>query len=54
MANKKIDYEDEKIYRKNIDLSGKTIKAIEKLAKKDNREFKPFLELEIQKLLKKK
>lgn len=53
MANKKIDYEDDKVYRKNIDLSGKTIKSLDELAKKDNRDFKPFVELKLEEMAKK-
>jgi hypothetical protein len=50
MANKKIEYEDDKVYRKNIDLSGKTIKALDKMAKKELREFKPFIEIKLNEL----
>jgi hypothetical protein len=54
MANKKIEYEDDKVYRKNIDLSGKTIKALEKLAKLESRDLKPFIELKLIEISKNK
>ncbi len=50
MANRKTEYEDEKIYPKRIELKGKTIKALDKLAEADSREFKPFVELKLLEL----
>ena len=54
MANRKTEYEDEKIYQKRIELKGKTIKALDKLAEADSREFKPFVELKLVELAKTK
>lgn len=50
MANKKIKYIDDKIYRKNIDLSGATIKELDSLAKEDLREWKPFVEKKLKEI----
>lgn len=50
MTKRKTEYEDEKIYQKRIELKGKTIKALDKLAEADSREFKPFVELKLVEL----
>lgn len=54
MANKTIEYEDDVSYSKRIELKGKTIKALEKLAIKDNRKIKPFIELKLLEISKQK
>lgn len=49
MTKKKIMYEDDKVYRKNIDLKGSIIKIIDSLADAESRDFKPYLEIQIEK-----
>ena len=44
MTYKKIEYEDDENYIKNITLKGKHIKALEKLGVEKSLKFKPFVE----------